>query len=136
MYLRLFCQRYWLIHQTENKWQICMPFLKYGSPKNTKNAFLAWFWAYVGQPHDHISRATPMPFASIRSTNPRINPWNFHDKILRIGGAGKWGFFELAIFFIFFCFISIKQAARSYEVSFISALWMFFSESLKRLHPN
>ena len=33
-----------------------------------------------------------------------------------------------------FCFIS-KQA-RSYEVSFISALWMVFSESWKRLHPN
>ena len=38
-----------------------------------------------------------MSFASINSTNPRTNPWNFHEKILRIGGAGKWGFFEAAI---------------------------------------
>ena len=71
-------------------------------PKNTKNAFFACFWAYVGQPHDHISWATPMPFASINSTNPRTNPWNFHEKILRIGGAGKWGFFESAILKFFF----------------------------------
>ena len=41
--------------------------------------------------------ATPIPFASINPTNPRTNPWNFHEKILRIGGAGKWGFFESAI---------------------------------------
>jgi hypothetical protein len=30
-----------------------------------------------------------MPFASINSTNPRTNPSNFHEKILRIGEAGK-----------------------------------------------
>ena len=48
--------------------------------------------AYVGQPHDHISRDISMPFASINSTNPRTNPWNFHDKIFRIGGAGKLAF--------------------------------------------
>ena len=71
-------------------------------PKNTKNTFFACFWAYVGQPHNHISWATPMPFASINSTNPRTNPWNFHEKILRIGGAGKWGFFEAAILNLFF----------------------------------
>ena len=58
-------------------------------PKNTKNTFFACFWAYVRQPHDHISWAIPMPFASINSTNPRTNPWKFHEKILRIGGAGK-----------------------------------------------
>ena len=38
-----------------------------------------------------------MPFASINSTNPRTTPWKFHEKILRIGGAGKWGFFQAAI---------------------------------------
>ena len=78
-----------------------------------------------------------MPFASINSTNPRTNPWNFQKKILRIGGAGKWVFFEAAIlnfFFRFFCFISWKQAARSYEVSFISAIWMVSSESWKIFH--
>ena len=66
-------------------------------PKNTKNTFFVCFWAYVGQPHDLISWAVPMPFASINSTIPRTNPWEFHEKILRIGGAGKWGFFEAAI---------------------------------------
>ena len=38
--------------------------------------------------------------------------------------------------FWFFCFISRKQAARSYKVAFISAQWMVSSESWKRLHPN
>ena len=78
-------------------------------PKNTKNTFFVCFWAYVGQPHDLISWAVPMPFASINSTIPRTDPWEFHEKILRIGGAGKWGFFEAAIlnflsrpFWIFF----------------------------------
>ena len=61
-----------------------------------------------------------MPFTSINPTNPRTNPWNFHKKILRIGGAGKRGFLESAIlifFWFFFCFISVKKAAHSYEVS-------------------
>ena len=61
------------------------------------NAFLALFWAYVGQPDDHIGWATLMPFTSIYSTNPRTNPWNSHEKILRIGGVEKLSFFELAI---------------------------------------
>ena len=67
-------------------------------PKNTKNGLFVCFW----QPHDHISYATPIPFASINSTNPRTNPWKFHEEILRIGGAGKWGFFESTISISFF----------------------------------
>ena len=55
-----------------------------------------------------------MPFASINSTNPRTNPWNFHEKILRIGGAGKWGFFEAAILNLFF---QKKKNASSNEKS-------------------
>ena len=97
------------------------------------------FWAYVGQPHDHISWAKPMPFASINSTNPRTDPWEFHEKILRIGGAGKWGFFEAAIlnflsrpFWNFFCFIFVKNPALLYEVTFFSAPWMVFPESWER----
>ena len=73
--------------------------------KQAKNAFfvfLGCFWAYVGQPHSHISWATPMPFASINSTNPRTNPWNFQEKILRIGGAGKWAFFSRPFWICFF----------------------------------
>ena len=60
------------------------------------------FWAYVGQPHSHIGRATSMPFASINSTNPRTNPWNFHKKFLRIGDFEKCTFFESAILNFFF----------------------------------
>ena len=40
--------------------------------KQAKNAYLVFlgcFWAYVGQPHDQIDWATPMPVASINSTN-------------------------------------------------------------------
>ena len=69
--------------------------------KNVFFVFLGCFWAYVGQPHDHISWAKPMPFASINSTYPRTNPWNFHKKILRIGGAGKWPFFRQPFWFFF-----------------------------------
>ena len=39
---------------------------------------------------------SPMPFTSINPTNPRY-PWNFHEKILRIGGAGKWVFFWVSL---------------------------------------
>ena len=62
-------------------------------PKNTKIALFACFWTYFGQPHNHIGWTTSKPFASINPTNPRTNPWKFHEKILRIGGAGKWVFF-------------------------------------------
>ena len=60
------------------------------------------FWAYVGQPHDHIGWAPSMPFASINPTNPRTDPWNFHKKILRIDRVEKWPFFESAILNFFF----------------------------------
>ena len=49
--------------------------------------------------------------------------------------VGHFEFFESAIL-IFFCFISVEKAARSYEVSIISALCMFFPESWKRSCPN
>ena len=75
--------------------------------KQAKNAFfvlLGHFWAFVGQPHGHISWATSMPFLSINPTNPRTNPWNFHEKILRIGDFEKFFFFESAILIFFFKF--------------------------------
>ena len=65
-------------------------------PKNTKKAFFGCFRPYVGQPDDHIGWATLMPFVSIYSTNPRTNPWNFREKILRIGGVENLSFFESA----------------------------------------
>ena len=101
--------------------------------EQAKNAFLVFlgcFWAFVGQPHNYIGWARPMPFASINSTNPRTNPWNFHEKILRIGRVRKWGFFEAAIlnflsrpFWFFFCFISVKNPAHLYEVLSMERRW-------------
>ena len=72
--------------------EVAQPALAPKQPKNTKNAFFACFWAYVGQPHNHIDWATSMPFASINPTHPRTNPRNFHEKILRIGKALKMTF--------------------------------------------
>ena len=71
--------------------------------------FLGSFWAYAGQPHNHVGWAMSMPFASINSTNPRTNPWNFHKKILRISGAGKWLFFRRPLWFFFLLYL-IKKA--------------------------
>ena len=42
-----------------------------------------------------------MPFTSIYPTNPRNNPWNFGEKILRIGGIEKLSFFKSAILIFF-----------------------------------
>ena len=71
--------------------------------KNIKNAFLSCFRPYVGEPDNHIGWATSMPFTSINPiTNPRTNPWNFCEKILRIGGVENLRFFELAILIFVF----------------------------------
>ena len=40
-------------------------------------------------------------FASINPSNQRTNPWNFWEKILRIGGTGKWVFFLVGHFEFF-----------------------------------
>ena len=61
--------------------------------KDTKNAFFACFWAYVGQSLNHIGWATSIPFASINPTNPRTNPRIFHKIFLRIGYFEKLSFF-------------------------------------------
>ena len=58
-------------------------------PKNTKNAFFASFWAYVGQTQGQISWATSMPFASINFTNPRTNSWNFWSFVLLYSHENK-----------------------------------------------
>ena len=98
------------------------------------------FLSFVGQPHSHISWAIPMPFTSINSTNPRTNPWNFHEKILRIGGAGKWGFFEGAIlnfFFDFFDFFSLHLMKKSspfiWDIIVLCTMNGFFRILEKRL---
>ena len=50
----------------------------------------------------HIGWATSMPFASINSTNPRTNPWNFHKKYWELEilkNSVFWvGHFEIFLF--------------------------------------
>ena len=59
---------------------------------------MACFRPYVEQPDDHIGWATSLPFTSIYPTDSRTNPWNFHEKILRVGAQF---FFNLAILILF-----------------------------------
>ena len=48
-----------------------------------------------------------------------------------------WWIFDFLHWKIFvFASSQWQQAARSYEISFISAIWMVSSESWKRLYPN
>ena len=85
--------------------------------KRAKKAFfvfLALFWAYIGQPDNHIGWVKLMPFASINPTIPRTNPRNFGGNCSAFGEVEKLSFFESAIlnFFFqkkfFFCFIPMK----------------------------
>ena len=65
--------------------------------KQAKNAFFVFlgrYWAYVGQPHNHIGWATSMFFAPINTANPRTNPWNFGEIFSRIGSFENLSFFE------------------------------------------
>ena len=50
---------------------------------------------------------------------PKTNPWHFREKILRLGGAGKWAFFTWPFWFFF----QWKQPWVSCEVSFFSKFW-------------
>ena len=102
------------------------------SQKNTKNAFLACFRAYVGQPHGHIYWATSMPFASINSNDPGTNLWNFHEIFLSIGNFENLRFFKSAIlifffnfFFFFFCFIPMKISPNLNGRMDVSKFWCF-----------
>ena len=54
----------------------------------------------------------PYRFTSINPTNPRTNPWNFRQKILRIGGAGKWRF----VFFVFGCWVFQKKKTKGFHL--------------------
>ena len=101
-------------------------------PKNTKNAFLACFWAHVGQPHGHIDWAIPMPFESMISTNPRTNPWSFHKQILRIGDLLLSRPFWILFFQkkIFLCFIPMKISHK------LCVRFWFFPSYLITTVPN
>ena len=56
--------------------------------KNTKNAFFAVYWAYVGQPDNHIG------WASIDPTHPRTNWWNIGKNCSAFGGHWNTQFFQ------------------------------------------
>ena len=60
------------------------------------------FWGLCQTASQPYRLSHVMPFASINSTNPRTNLWNFHKKILRIGGVVKWPFFRRPFWFFFF----------------------------------
>ena len=92
-----------------------------------------------------------MPFASINPTSQRTNQWNFREKILRIGGAGKWSFFlsrpsyifSFSIsFFLFFFFLffllHFKENKQPIHMRyhFFLHYGCFFSESWQRGCPN
>ena len=79
--------------------------------------FFACFCPYVRQPHDHIGWATLMGFASINSTNPRTDLWNFREKISRIGDFEKRPFW--------FFFLQMKISPNSYGRLDGSKFWRF-----------
>ena len=89
------------------------------------------FWAYVGEPHGHIGWATSMPFASINSTNPRTNPWNFHKNYWEFRGL-EYGFFLSWPFWILFvkrdiCFISMKTSSPFiWDITYFCTMHGFF----------
>ena len=54
-----------------------------------------------------------MSFASIYPTDPRINPWNFHEKYWELAGLKNSVFFESAILaFFFFIPTKISQSSK------------------------
>ena len=90
------------IHFAQPIWPWDCPTYAPKQAKNTKNAFFAYFRAYVGQPHGHIGWAKWMPFASFNPTNPRTNPWNFGGICSAFDEVEKLSFFESAILNFFF----------------------------------
>ena len=67
--------RHFFRYQPLSIWQTRIPTqFEFETNKTEKSKMLSCFWAYVGQPHNHRSWATPMPFTSINPINPRANP--------------------------------------------------------------
>ena len=73
---------------------------------------------------------TSMPFTSINPTNPRTNPWNFGQKILRIGWAELENdillcfLFWVIRFFKKFCFflLFINEKTKGFHMRYHSFL--------------
>ena len=68
-------------------------------------------------------------FASINTTNPKTNPWNFCKKVSRIGSFENLSFFNsaiLKIFLIFFDFFFASFPWKSVKVSWLARMgWNF-----------
>ena len=80
-----------------------------------------------------------MPFASIKSTNPRTNPKNFMKKYWELVELKNEFFFEATIlnflsqpFWFIFALSQWKKHPVYMRHHFFSALWMVFPESWKR----
>ena len=102
--------------------------------------FLALFGAYIGQPDSHIGWVTLMPFASINSTNPRTNLWNFGDNCSAFGGSWKTQFFWVGHFEFFFskkkkifCFILIQISHNLWDTKNFFEILMITLISSKNL---
>ena len=63
------------------------------------------FYVYATLPHNHISWARSIPFASINSSNPRTNLWNLCKNFLKIVDFEK---FWVSHFFASSPWISVK----------------------------
>ena len=99
--------------------------------------FDSWFerlfqHLWCGKHNTHISSSQYSLNALCinQPTNPRTNPWNFHNKILRIGDFEKCTFFKSAILnfffeFFFFCFIPMKISPNLYGRMDGSKFWCF-----------
>ena len=84
--------------------------------KNRQKMHFLCFLAVFALTSDSLGWATSMPFASINSTNPRTNPWNFHKKNGELAELENDLFFRRP-FWIFFskkiknCIISMKTSS-------------------------
>jgi hypothetical protein len=82
--------------------------------------FLGCFWAYVGQPHDHIDWAAVMPFASINTTNSRTNPWHFCEIFFE-----NWQFWKSQFFWVgHFEFKKKKKKFASFSWKQVKVSWL------------
>ena len=88
--------------------------------KQTKNVFFVFsgcFWAYVGQPHDHISWVTLMLFAS-------INQLLFKSILRR---CARWSCIVLSWILLQTLYISLSQGTKLFSLK----VRLFFCLALK-----
>ena len=107
------------------------------------------FWAYIGQPDNHIGWATLMPFPSIYPTNSRTNPLNFSEKywdlwvlkdqslkfswkILRFGGVENLSFLSRPFWIFFFRkFFFASSQWKSVNIYWIARMGRNFDDGFQ-----